>query len=93
MPKFPCTQPGCDKTFALSNSLTNHIQVGHGERIHKCTVGGCDWEFKYKSCLNRHIKIHQQNGRIVPMANKFNKKKEPKLLMAKKLAALALKIN
>jgi len=93
MPKFPCTQQGCDKTFALYNSLTNHIQVGHGERIHKCTVVGCDWEFKYKSCLTRHIKIHQQNGRIVPMANRLNKKKEPKLLMAKKLAALALKID
>lgn len=90
MPKFHCTQPGCDKTFAFANNLTHHVQVGHGQRIHKCTVVGCDWEFKYKSCLNRHIKIHQQNGRIVPMANRFTKK-EPKLLMAKKLAALALK--
>lgn len=68
-----------------------HVQVGHGEKTFKCSVTGCDWEFKYKSCLNRHIVIHEKNGRIKPMASRLTKKKEPKYLMANKLARLALK--
>lgn len=91
MPKFNCTQPNCNRTFLESKNLINHVRIGHGERTYKCNVIGCDWLFKYKACLNRHIRIHQENGKIVPMANRINKK-EPKLFMAKKLAALALKI-
>jgi len=92
MPDFTCTQPGCGKTFAEFKYLDNHIQITHGERTYKCSIIGCDWAFKSKFCLENHIKVHQQNGRIISMA-KRNKKKEPKCLMAKKLAALALKIN
>lgn len=91
MPKFTCTQSGCNKTFTRSKNLNQHILIGHGERTHKCQVVGCDWAFKYKACLNRHIKAHQKNGRIVSMA-KRTKKKEPKFVMANKLAVFALKI-
>lgn len=91
MPRFTCTQSGCNKTFTSANSMEIHVQVGHGERLLKCSVVGCDWEFKYKYCLNRHLKIHQQNGKIVPMANRL-KKKEPKFVMARKLAGLCLKL-
>ncbi|VVC31458.1 Zinc finger C2H2-type,Zinc finger, RING/FYVE/PHD-type [Cinara cedri] len=91
MPKFNCTQPGCHSTFDFAKNLVKHIQVGHGERTYKCNIIGCDWTFKYKICFERHIKAHQQNKKIFPMANRIHKK-EPKFLMATKLAKLALKI-
>lgn len=91
MPKFTCTQPGCNRTFTFAKNMAMHIVVGHGERKHKCNVVGCDWVFKYKICLDRHIKVHKKNGRIVPMANRM-KKKEPKYKTAKKLATLVLKM-
>lgn len=90
LPEIPCTVPGCNRTFAFTRNMVNHIQVGHGKRVFKCTVNGCDWEFKYKSCFNRHIKIHQQNGRIIPMVNRI-KKTKTKFIMATKLAGLSLK--
>lgn len=92
MPKFSCTVPGCNRTFAFHKNMVYHVQVGHGERTFKCNVIGCNWEFKYKSGLNRHIKIHQQNGRIRLMASRTAKNKGPKYLMANKLARLVLKI-
>jgi len=91
MPRFSCTLPNCDKKFVFSRNLFHHIQVGHGDRTYKCNVMGCDWQFKYKACFNRHMIIHQQNGRIIPMANRINKK-EPKFFTAKKLSKLALKM-
>ncbi|XP_050531230.1 transcription factor IIIA-like [Daktulosphaira vitifoliae] len=93
MPCFPCTEPGCNKTFALNKNLLDHIKVGHGERIYKCDVVGCDWDFKYKICYKRHIKLHETNGKIVPMVNRKNNlpKKKSKPCMAEKLASLALK--
>lgn len=91
MPKFICTQEGCNRKFSFAKNLTHHIRVGHGERTYDCQLKGCDWKFKYKTCFDRHVRVHQQNGRIVAMANR-NNKKEPKYLMANKLAAFALKI-
>lgn len=94
MPKFRCTEPGCNRTFISAKNVIYHIRVGHGERLFKCDVPECDWKFKYKACLNKHIKAHHENRRIVPMANRINKtkEKEPKYLMANKLATLALKM-
>ncbi|KAL5233762.1 hypothetical protein ACI65C_001173 [Semiaphis heraclei] len=92
MPNYVCTQSGCGKTFAEYRYMYNHIQMCHKERTHKCSVVGCDWVFTRKSRLENHIKVHQQNGRIVPMAKRY-RKKETTYIMANKLAALALKIN
>lgn len=93
MPSFTCTQLGCGKTFAEYRYMQNHIRLSHTETTYKCNVVGCDWEFKYKNCFKKHvIKVHQQNGRIVSMANR-HRKKEPTFSMANKLAGLALKIN
>lgn len=91
MPMFNCIQPGCNRTFIYAKNLASHIKIGHGERIYKCNMIGCDWAFKYKACFKRHIKLHQQNRKIIPMANRIHKK-EPKFLMANKLAKLALKV-
>jgi len=92
MPNYVCAQSGCGKTFAEYRYMYNHVQMCHKERTHKCSVIGCDWVFTRKSRLENHIKVHQQNGRIVPMAKRY-RKKETTYIMANKLAALALKIN
>lgn len=90
MPKFTCTQPGCDKTFVFHRNMVKHIRVGHGERNYKCKIIGCDWKFKYKISYDRHISAHQQNKKIIPMANRLHKK-QPPFITANKLAALAFK--
>ncbi|XP_050429669.1 transcription factor IIIA-like [Adelges cooleyi] len=94
MPNFPCTIAGCNKTYALIKNLSNHIRSVHGNRTYKCNVVGCDWNFKYKTCFKRHIKVHESNGRIVPMAERKvqKNKNKSKCVMAEKLAALAFKI-
>lgn len=90
LPRFTCTEPGCNKTFAFLRNRNKHVRVGHGERNYKCPVIECDWKFKYKSSYDRHIKCHQQNKQLIPMAKRLHKR-EQSFITANKLAVLAFK--
>ncbi|KAJ3090309.1 Strongly-conserved Zn-finger binding protein (TFIIIA) [Quaeritorhiza haematococci] len=58
---FPCTEPGCTKSFMSAKSRTVHIRSVHeGLRPHVCTTEGCGARFAHKHLLVRHRRLHQR---------------------------------
>jgi len=51
---FPCTYPGCDKSFAQKTNLIMHIRTHTGERSYSCTYPGCGKAFAQKINLITH---------------------------------------
>ncbi|OXA45231.1 zinc finger protein 135-like [Folsomia candida] len=57
-PRFPCTFPGCKKTYSYKYAVANHVKTEHVENPvrYPCTL--CGKEFKTKFELEQHIPTH-----------------------------------
>ncbi|XP_035713494.1 zinc finger protein 480-like [Folsomia candida] len=57
-PRFPCTFPGCGKTYLHKGGVSQHVKAEHTENPvrFRCTL--CGKEFKVRSKLAQHIRTH-----------------------------------
>jgi hypothetical protein len=56
---FPCSFPGCDRSFVTKEQLNNHLTTHTGSRQFKCSF--CDKAFAVKSALTTHIgAVHKE---------------------------------
>lgn len=53
---FPCTEPGCSKTFVRNEELTRHRRIHSGDRPYSCST--CGKAFTRKDHLNKHVRVH-----------------------------------
>lgn len=53
---YPCSEPGCCKTFVRNEELTRHRRIHSGERPYVC--GTCCKAFTRKDHLNKHLRVH-----------------------------------
>ncbi|XP_021961413.1 zinc finger protein 182 [Folsomia candida] len=53
-PRFPCTFPGCEKSYLSKSKVAKHYRTQHSENPvrFRCTV--CEKKFKTKADLGRH---------------------------------------
>lgn len=57
-PRFPCTLPGCEKTYLKQRYLSQHVKTEHSENPVKFPCPLCGKEFKLRSNLEGHIFTH-----------------------------------
>lgn len=67
---FPCTYPGCDKTFRQSGNLTKHMRSHQNSHLRwkrntkdkpfRCSYDGCEKSFTAKSSLQIHLRQHSE---------------------------------
>lgn len=57
-PRFPCSFPGCEKTFLNKIYISQHVKTEHAQTpiLFACTL--CGREFKLKNHLNNHFSTH-----------------------------------
>ena len=56
-----CPIDGCDKTFRVQHSLTQHMNKPHGPFV--CTVEGCGREFLTQKTMKVHVRIIHGDAR------------------------------
>lgn len=56
--RWPCSFPGCDKTYQNKTGLNKHLRMDHVENPTKFPCTLCRKEFKVKTNLERHIATH-----------------------------------
>jgi hypothetical protein len=54
---FTCDYPGCNKTFNLRRSLTDHMRRTHGDKIYKCPQPQCAQTFTRPDNLRTHVEF------------------------------------
>ncbi|OXA47380.1 gastrula zinc finger protein XlCGF7.1 [Folsomia candida] len=57
-PRFPCTFPGCEKTFLTKGHLSHHTKIEHSENPVRFPCTLCGREFKTRGVLEGHIHTH-----------------------------------
>ncbi|XP_021959657.1 zinc finger protein 25 [Folsomia candida] len=57
-PRFPCTVPGCEKTYLAKDALTIHVNTEHAENPARFPCTLCGKEFKTRAHLESHTPIH-----------------------------------
>lgn len=56
--RFPCTEPGCEKSFTRRYNLSAHLRCHRSEKPFAC--GECDFRFARKHDLTRHVRsLHE----------------------------------
>lgn len=56
--RFPCTEPGCEKSFTRLYNLSFHLRSHRNEKPFPCTQ--CDFRFTRKHDLMRHVRsLHE----------------------------------
>ncbi|PWN19211.1 the first and second Zf-C2h2 domains from Krueppel-like factor 10, partial [Microstroma glucosiphilum] len=43
--RYPCTHPGCDKTFSTSGHAARHNRIHTGQKPYRCMFPGCKATF------------------------------------------------
>jgi uncharacterized Zn-finger protein len=63
--KFPCTEPGCTKSFTRRYNLSAHLRCHRSEKPFACTE--CPLKFARKHDLTRHIRsLHEHKRNYGP---------------------------
>ena len=55
--KYPCTVPGCGKTYCSSYQLGVHRKNIHEHVRHPCLVPGCEKVFAHKVCTSACLNV------------------------------------
>ncbi|XP_035713716.1 zinc finger protein 888 isoform X2 [Folsomia candida] len=58
LPRFPCTFPGCEKTYKNKRHISQHVKTDHAENPVRFPCTLCEKEFKTMSHLGRHSSTH-----------------------------------
>ncbi|XP_035712330.1 zinc finger protein 333 isoform X2 [Folsomia candida] len=57
-PRFPCTFPGCEKSYLFKNDVSKHVRAEHAENPVRFPCSLCGKEFKSRGDLEHHIPTH-----------------------------------
>ncbi|OXA40187.1 zinc finger protein 525 [Folsomia candida] len=57
-PRFPCSFPGCGKTYLLKGDVSIHVKIEHSENPTRFPCTLCGKEFKIRKTLETHISTH-----------------------------------
>lgn len=55
---FPCTFPGCEKTYLVKGDVVKHVETEHAKNPVRYPCGLCGHEFKKNTDLERHMATH-----------------------------------
>ncbi|OXA45150.1 oocyte zinc finger protein XlCOF14 [Folsomia candida] len=57
-PRFPCSFPGCSKTYLYKRHILEHVKIDHAKNPVRFPCTLCGKEFKTRTELERHIPTH-----------------------------------
>ncbi|XP_021961414.1 zinc finger protein 799-like [Folsomia candida] len=56
--RFPCTSPGCEKTYLNKQHVSRHVKIDHAENPVRFPCTLCGKKFKRRDQLKSHVPIH-----------------------------------
>jgi len=56
--RYPCSYPGCDKTFSTSGHAARHNRIHTGSKPYRCTFPGCNASFSRQDNSLQHYRTH-----------------------------------
>lgn len=56
--RYPCTHPGCGKTFSTSGHAARHNRIHTGSKPYRCTFPGCNASFSRQDNSLQHYRTH-----------------------------------
>jgi len=56
--RYPCSYPGCDKTFSTSGHAARHSRIHTGQKPYRCTFPGCKARFSRQDNSLQHYRTH-----------------------------------
>lgn len=54
--RYPCSHPGCDKTFSTSGHAARHNRIHTGQKPYRCTYEGCKASFSRQDNALAHYR-------------------------------------
>ncbi|KAK6998749.1 B-cell cll/lymphoma 6 member b protein, partial [Biomphalaria glabrata] len=55
IPRYRCTQPGCNKTHNHTHHQKSHARQHTGEKHYICVIEGCNGRFSNRNTYSRHL--------------------------------------